>query len=357
MKHVNVLKRLGGILLCAILMLTLSAVAVAAEDEVKDVSEEAVAADSPVLTIGADDVSDFSENVAPSLTIDTDDATSEAATDVTVLVTIADANGDLVLAMEPVTVIDIDEDGLLTINDALYCAHEEAYEGGAAAGYASAMSDYGLSLAKLWGTENGSSYGYYVNDAAAWGLADPVADGDRVNAFVYTDLTAWSDTYCYFDVAAVEAEAGDKLTLTLTAAGYDESWNPITLPVAGATITINGEKTDAVTDENGQATVTVDGEGTLIISAVSETQTLVPPVCVVELPVAIETGDGEVKDAEPVSEEASEEASEEVSEEPVETIGASSPDTGDAGSTVAAIALFGALCAAGLSFAAKRRDK
>ena len=142
MKHVNVLKRLGGILLCAILMLTLSAVAVAAEDEVKDVSEEAVAADSPVLTIGADDVSDFSENVAPSLTIDTDDATSEAATDVTVLVTIADANGDLVLAMEPVTVIDIDEDGLLTINDALYCAHEEAYEGGAAAGYASAMSDY-----------------------------------------------------------------------------------------------------------------------------------------------------------------------------------------------------------------------
>ena len=325
MKHMNGIKRFGAILLCLVLAMSLMAVAASAEDEVKDVSEADDVATEPVVTIGVDD------------------ATSEAAADATVLVTIADANGDLAIAMAAVTVTDIDADGALTINDALYCAHEEYYEGGAAAGYASAMSEYGLSLAKLWGSENGGSYGYYVNDAAAWGLADPVKDGDRVNAFVYTDLTAWSDTYCYFDVAEADAEVGDTLTLTLTAAGYDADWNPITLPVAGATITVNGEKTEAVTDENGKATLTLSGEGELIISAVSDTQTLVPPVCVVSLPVAEEDSEGTVLENDAAN--------------AYKTIGASSPETGDAGSTVAAIALMGALCVAGLTFVGKRRDK
>ena len=269
MKHMNSIKRLGAVLFCLLLAMSLLATSAAADDvsDVKDASDIDVAVD-PVITIGADDA-----------------ASEPAATEATVLVTIADENGKLALTMEAVTVTDIDADGVLTINDALYCAHEDYYEGGAAAGYASAMSEYGLSLAKLWGAENGASYGYYVNDVAAWGLSDPIAEGDRINAFVYTDLTAWSDTYCYFDVAEADAKAGDTITLTLSSAGYDADWNPITLPVAGATITVNGEKTDAVTDENGKATVTLSGEGTLIISAVSDTQTLVPPVCVVTLPV------------------------------------------------------------------------
>lgn len=48
---------------------------------------------------------------------------------------------------------------------------------------------------KLWGTENGGSYGYYVNNVSTWSLTDPVDEGDYVNAFVYTDLTTWFDTY------------------------------------------------------------------------------------------------------------------------------------------------------------------
>ena len=334
MKHMNLLKRLGAILLCAALMLTLSAIAVSADDadsDVKDVSDTGDVSSEPVITIGADDTSDDGDAASePVVTIGTDDTSDvEAATEATVLVTIADASGKLVLAMEAVTVTDIDADGALTINDALYCAHETYYDGGAAAGYASAMSDYGLSLAKLWGTENGGSYGYYVNDVAAWGLADPIADNDRVNAFVYTDLTAWSDTYCYFDVVTMDAKAGDTLTLTLSAAGYDADWNPVTLPVAGATITLNGEKTDAVTDENGKATVTLSGEGTLILSAVSDTQTLVPPVCLVTLPAAEKTVGSDT---------------------------AASPDTGDAG-TFTGIVMLGALCVAGIALAGKRRDK
>lgn len=198
-----------------------------------------------------------------------------------VTVTIADAEGDLALVQKTVSVTDTDSDGALTIHDALYLAHEAYYAGGAAAGYASAQTDYGLSLTKLWGTENGGAYGYYVNHSSAMGLGDTVSDGDCINAFVYTDLTAWSDTYCFFDVDSISCQQGDTLTLTLKAASYDASWNPITVPVADAAITVNGAATAYTTDADGKVTVTVDQSGALVISAVSETMTLVPPCCVV----------------------------------------------------------------------------
>lgn len=221
-------------------------------------------------------------------------ASAEANDPVTVCVTIADGEGNLVLAQEEVTVSDADADGALTINDALYAAHEANYEGGAAAGYAFSVGSYGLSLDKLWGGANGGSYGYYLNNASAWSLGDAVKDGDHVNAFVYTDLTAWSDTYCYFDVHTVEGKVGEEITLTLSAAGYDAEYNPVVLPVENAVITVNGEKTSYKTDKDGKAAITIAAEGVYVISAVSDTQTLVPPACkaavaAAEAPVATTT--------------------------------------------------------------------
>lgn len=202
---------------------------------------------------------------------------------VEVYVTIADANGMLALAQEKISVTDIDNDDVLTINDALYCAHEAKYKGGAKAGYASSNSDYGLSLVKLWGESNSSGFGYYVNNASAWSLGDIVKNGDFVNAFVYTDLTTWSDTYCYFDVNTVQVKTGDEINLALSASGYDENYNPITLPVADATITVNGVATNYVTDAQGKVTVKINKAGTCVISATSSTQILVPPVCVADV--------------------------------------------------------------------------
>lgn len=201
-------------------------------------------------------------------------AVAEEAEAPVVYVTIA--NGELVAAQIEVELTDVDEDGALTIADALYLAHEAAFEGGAEAGFADAMGEYGLMLTKLWGVENGGSYGYYVNNEAAMGLADPLEDGDFVNAFVYTDTAAFSDTYAFFD--EFDALAGE-VTLTLYAAGYDANWAPVTNPVAGAVITVNGEKTEAVTDENGKATLTVQAGD--VVSAVSDSQTLVSPCCVI----------------------------------------------------------------------------
>ena len=206
-----------------------------------------------------------------------------------VYVTISDENGSLVLTQEPTVVTDIDGDGVLTINDALYAAHEANYDGGAEAGYSASFTDYGLSLETLWGVTNGGSYGYYVNHVSAWSLEDAITDGDYINAFVYTDLTYWSDTYCYFNVNTQSSAAGESVTLTLYANGYDENWNAVTLPVENATITLNGEETAYTTDENGAVTLSLDTAGSYVVSAISETQTLVPPVCVLTVGVLAAT--------------------------------------------------------------------
>jgi len=209
-------------------------------------------------------------------------------------VTIA-SKGALAVSYQKVTVTDADGDGALTISDALYAAHEACFEGGAEAGYQAYMhEDYGLSLGKLWGDASGN-FGYYVNHASAWSLADPVKDGDAVYAFVYADGENFSDMYSFFDVNTATAEVGGEVTLTLLAAGYDEDWNPVTLPVEGAVLTVDGVATEVKTDAEGKAVLTLDTAGTHVISARSDAATLVPPVCVAEVVAKpVPGGDGGV---------------------------------------------------------------
>ncbi len=202
------------------------------------------------------------------------------AADNTATVYVTIANGSLVMTQKAVTVTDTDKDGKLTINDALYLAHEAGFEGGAAAGYAAASGSYGLSITKLWGVANGGSYGYYLNNVSAMGLTDPVKNGDYLTAFIYTDTTAFSDAYSYFNVNTAKSAAGEKLTLTLSSAGYDANWNPVVKPVADAVITVNGKDTTFKTDADGKVTLTLDA-GTYTVSASSATAVLVPPVCTV----------------------------------------------------------------------------
>ena len=187
------------------------------------------------------------------------------------------ANQDLKLVQRPIVLHDTDNDGALTIADALYLAHEEGFEGGAAAGFATQMGDYGLMITRLWGVENGGAYGYYVNNQMSMGLTDTLNAGDYLTAYVYTDAAGLSDTYTYFDVNT--AEPGE-ITLTLSAMGFDPiSYAPVSTPVVGAVITINGITTDAVTDENGEASITVQAGD--VVSAASEKLVIVPPCCVI----------------------------------------------------------------------------
>lgn len=198
----------------------------------------------------------------------------------TVYVSITTDTGALVLAYAPVTLTDADGDGALTICDALMTAHTAYHPDGAAA-FLAEDTEWGKSMYRLWGVENGGSYGYCINDASAMSLVDPVKAGDHVKAYAFTDLTNFSDTYSYFTAPVAAAAVNAEVPLTLSANGYDEAWNPVTLPVAGAVITVNGEKTEVVTDESGNAVLTFAASGVYTVSAVSETMTLVPPVCIV----------------------------------------------------------------------------
>lgn len=205
---------------------------------------------------------------------------SVAAEATTVTVTIA-VEGKTVLHAVEVTVTDADGDGALTVSDALYAAHQAAYEGGAEAGFeAYVHKDYGLSLGKLWGNTSGN-FGYYVNHASAWGLSDPVKDGDVLDAFVYADGKYFSDQYSFFETSLEQGV----LTLTLWGAGYDADWNPVTSPISGAKILLDGEETEIFTDENGKAALT-PSEGEHLISATLAGQTIVPPAVRVNVPKA-----------------------------------------------------------------------
>lgn len=267
-----------------------------------------------------------------SLTCFADSASTE------VFVTIADDKGELVLVHENITVTDADKDGAVTLNDALICAHDARFEGGSAQGYESVSTEYGLSLIKLWGIDNGGSYGYCVNSASAMSLADTVNDGDHLYAYAFSDLETWSDTYSFFDKDTLSAKVGEEVSLKLSMAGYDAEWNPIVLPVGGAVITVNGEASEAVTDSDGNVRIKLDKAGVYVISATSESLTLVPPVCVVTVEEAA-TQTEEVTYASTEETEITEETEGESAATPIlteETPFGDAPQTGDEGIVFAA---------------------
>lgn len=207
-----------------------------------------------------------------------------SAADTQVYVTISDDKKDLVLLQEPVTVTDVDNDGKLTINDALYIAHENKFEGGAAAGYKSSQGQWGLGLDKLWGIENGGSYGYYVNDNMSNGLADEIKNDDQLVAFIYPDPKDYNYNYSYFDTKnGGDKDIDSEVTLTLSYVYFDENFAPKSKALEGAKITVNGKETDLVTDAEGKVTVMLSESGRNVISASSTSINIVPPAYVVNV--------------------------------------------------------------------------
>ncbi|MBR2293705.1 MAG: hypothetical protein IKA44_05305 [Clostridia bacterium] len=205
-------------------------------------------------------------------------ASAETNPDPSVTVTVS-VGGNLKLTAVSVPLTDCDGDNTLTVNDALIEAHILHAPGGESA-YGYADTEYGRSLTKLWGDESGA-YGYCVNNASAMSLLDPVKAGDIVTAYVYKDQTAWSDAYSYFNISAKTFEDSGSLTLTLSYNTLDENWQTVTNPLEGAFITVDGTRTEIITDKDGKATLSVKSPGTYVISAECDSMTLVPPVCVV----------------------------------------------------------------------------
>lgn len=208
---------------------------------------------------------------------------AESAEKVKIKISISNS-GDLVVN-KTIDVSDEDDDGTVTINDALLAVHELEFTGGVAEGYSSEETDYGISITKLWGDTSGC-FGYYLNNASAWSLSDPIKEGDYVYAFVYSDKESWSDTYMYFDRTEISVSAGDEISLELKMSGYDAEWNPVSMPVGSAIITVDGVATEYVTDSEGKVKFSLDRAGEYSISVNHAEYTVVPPICVVSVKAA-----------------------------------------------------------------------
>ena len=196
------------------------------EPEVEDAVQEAEGGAGE-----ADIFSDENETVEEDFQSDAT-GTATPAADATVHMTIsvagvlAAAKDGTAMAQRDVTVKDLNSDGILTYDEALSAAHDEYYEGGAAAGYASADSQYGLSLTKLWGDTSGY-FGYWDNDRSCNNLSDEVKADDYLTAFVYKDQSAWSDSYTRFVQKEYQATVGKAVTVSVEKASYDENYNTV----------------------------------------------------------------------------------------------------------------------------------
>lgn len=199
---------------------------------------------------------------------------------------VKDRNDEYV-AQSPVTVTDLDGNGILTVDEALYLTHEAYYNGGAEAGYNTFTGTYGLSLGVLWGKGTpgtSAAAGYWLNNASCWSLNDEVREGDYLTAFNYYDTTYWSDSYSYFEKNEVTVKKGSSVTLTLNAMGYDENWNTVSMPYKGAKVKFLDSEVmgdEMITDENGQVEIEVKdvSVGSYYAVAYSESFAIVPTVC------------------------------------------------------------------------------
>ena len=212
-----------------------------------------------------------------------DEATADP---VDIYVTIAN-KGNVVMFQQNIMVTDVNNNGMFDVDDALYAAHEAGFAGGAAAGYASYESQWGLSISKLWG-DTSYCYGYWLNNASCWSLEDVVAEGNHLVAFVYTDGINWSDAYTKFDKFDYTATAGKTLTVKLDKAGYDNNWNTVFSAHAGAAITVYDNTGKALTEgytivdnTDGTYAITVAAAGNYYIVATDADPLTVPAVCAV----------------------------------------------------------------------------
>lgn len=205
--------------------------------------------------------------------------------DVTVTVNnkgaLAAAKDGGVMVEKKVTVKDINEDGHLTVDEALVAAHEKYHADGAAAYATGDPFGYGLMVTKLWGVDTTNTL-FYVNDQGlATGVTDDeVKEGDSIYASVNADDMYYADWFATFTEknTAVEialsnnANLPDDFTMSIDVelvGHYGMGYTPEELknvPLEGIQIGYIDNRGEfaplegAVTDASGKATATFDSE-------------------------------------------------------------------------------------------------
>lgn len=175
---------------------------------------------------------------------------------------LAKANDGSVMGQKEVTVIDLDEDGKFTFDEALVAAHA-AYN--SPDGYTVSSG----TVKKLWGVETTNTLFFINGKGLSTGVtADTIQDGDVLLASVNKDNTYWSDWYTVFDQKSVEATYGDEVTLVLTGyQGMMSYMNPDMAPLAGVTVKTADGAVLGATDESGAVTFQTPAAGEYIVTA------------------------------------------------------------------------------------------
>lgn len=181
---------------------------------------------------------------------------------------IAEANDESIMANKEVTVTDINEDGKLTVDEALVAAHK-AYN--SEDGYI-ANSGY---VSKLWGEETGNILCFINNVGLTAGVTvDTINDGDYLVASVNQDNKYYADWYTFFDNTETEVKVNEEFTLNLKGhlgmAYKEEDFKNIALSNITIGVWENGEFKaieDKITDENGDVSLSFSEVGTYFITA------------------------------------------------------------------------------------------
>ena len=181
---------------------------------------------------------------------------------------LAKANDGSPMANKEVTVTDVDGDGHFTFHEALVAVHK-AYN--SEEGYSGSSGQYGFSVTKVWGVENGGSYLFYDNDEGLSTGVDgaEVNNGDYLTASVMVDTNSYSDWYSTFDAKEKTTETGSTVSLTLKGhlgmAYEPEDMNYVALP--GITVKDTNGTEYGKTDANGKVNLTFSKAGTYVITA------------------------------------------------------------------------------------------
>ncbi len=207
---------------------------------------------------------------------------------ITVYVTASKQGEFLQTAQEELTVllpVTLEGEDSYDLNDVFSTFHNQ-YAPEECAYICEETPQWGLGITQFWGDTSGN-YGYWLNSAMAWSLSDTVADGDFVDVTIY-ESSSYFESFATFDDVTAEAQTNETISLTLSQAGFDDTWNEVLAPCEGATITINSEETGVTTDENGYVELSFDEPGTYLVSAQKETTVgdntytaITPPYCII----------------------------------------------------------------------------
>ncbi len=206
-------------------------------------------------------------------------AFSEGENAITVYITLSDS-GKFITAEDGTVIANIPLEltgkESYTLDDAFRLAHDLYYPGDE--GYSSSESEFdgivSLGIDKFWG-DTTFKYGYQVNNGSetVMDAAHPLSDGDYIDGYLNESYYPHNEYYSCFNERTANIYTNEELEITLSASYYNSSFELVSDVVTDAAITVNGEETDIITDENGKAILSFEEAGEYLISAI-KTKTL-----------------------------------------------------------------------------------